>query len=78
MSTNTRKIQGEDIFQVLAHSFCVSPSTSGYTLQYSADGIGFTSWDEPTPANEVLVVNGVAKMMYFKLLGNTGEVTVVY
>ena len=72
------KINGEEQFQVLAHSFSVSHSTSGYTLQYSEDGKDFTDWKEATPANETLVVNGIAKGMYFKLKGNTDELDIQY
>ena len=36
---NCIKIKGEAPFQVLSHSFIVSPSEEGYTLNYSADGI---------------------------------------
>lgn len=69
-------INGDEQFQVLAHSFSVG-YTNGYTLQYSADGVNFTSWTAATPANEVLVVNGVAKNMWFKLSGNTTTATTI-
>lgn len=72
------KITGEKPFQILAHSFAVSPSSEGYTLNYSADGVHFTAWEEATPANETLVVNGVAKQMFFKLSGNASEVEITY
>lgn len=72
------KINGENAFQILAHSFGVSPSESGYTLQYSANGIDYTDWEEATPANENLIVNGIAKGMYFKLSGNSSEVEIQY
>lgn len=72
------KIQGEQPFQVLAHSFSCSPSEEGYTLNYSADGIDYTAYTEETPANEVLIVNGIAKNMFFKLVGNNSEVNVCY
>lgn len=71
-------ITGEEPFQVLAHSFSVSPSSEGYTLNYSANGTDFTAWDEATPANETLVVNGIAKGMWFKLVGNNSEVAINY
>lgn len=72
------KITGEQPFQVLATSFAVSPSAEGYTLNYSANGVEYTAWEEATPANEVLVVNGVAKLMYFKLVGNASDVDINY
>lgn len=72
------KIQGEQIFGVPTTSFAVSASVSGYTLNYSADGESFTAYEKETPANEVLVVNGVAKGMTFKLAGNAGDVYIQY
>ena len=71
-------VSGEQPFQVLAHSFAVSPSASGYTLQYSADGSAYTSYPSATPAGENLIVNGIAKLMYFKLKDNTSEVAINY
>lgn len=72
------KVNGEDAFQVLAHSFGVSPSTEGYTLQYSADGINYTDWEEETPADENLFVINVPKYTFFKLSGNESDVIIVY
>lgn len=71
-----RYINSEEPFQVLAHSFSVG-YTDGYTLNYSADGINYTAWSADTPSNEVLVVNGVAKNMWFKLVGNTTTATTI-
>lgn len=71
-------VEGENQFQILAHSFAVSPSNEGYTLAYSADGVNFTDWSEATPANETLVVNGIAKSMYFKLKGNNSNVIIIF
>lgn len=70
-------VTGEAHFSVLAHSFSVY-SASAYTLYYSADGIHFTAWDEETPAGETLIVNGVAKGMYFYLGSNSGEAVITY
>ena len=75
---NQISISGETPFQVLAHSFAVSPSEQTYTLCYSSDGIAYTGYADKTPANEVLVVNDIAKGMYFYLSGNTSEVTITY
>lgn len=71
-------VNGERVFQVLAHSFSVSPSAEGYTLAYSADGINFTDYEEATPANETLIVNGVNKGEFFKLKGNASQVVINY
>lgn len=72
------KVNSENAFQVLAHSFSVSPSQSGYILQYSTNGVDFTSYEEATPSNENLIVNGIAKGMYFKLKNNVGDVYIQY
>lgn len=73
-----RKITGENHFQVSATNFAVSPSTTGYTLMYSADGINFTAWEEKTPANETLVVSGAVNGMYYYLAGNGSEVQITW
>ena len=72
------KVKDNAIFGVPTNSFAVSASETGYTLNYSADGESFTPWKDATPANEVLVVNGVAKGMSFKLEGNSGDVYIQY
>lgn len=72
------KVQGENSFSVPEKSFAVSPSQEGYTLQYSANGVDFTDYSEATPANEVLVVNGTAKNMTYKLKGNQSLVYIQY
>ena len=71
-------VQGEDNFQIVAHSFIISPSSEGYTLQYSADGEQFTNWPEATPAGENLVVTNVPRLTFYKLLGNASTVTINY
>lgn len=70
-------VENEEKFRALKNQFMVGPSTSGYTLAYSADGVNFTPYDTPTPAGENLIVNGAVQYGWFKLSGNTGEVTVV-
>ena len=72
------KIKGEQPFQVLSHSFIVSPSSEGYTMNYSGDGEHWTPWTASTPADENLIVNGVAFGTYIKLAGNNSEVKVSY
>lgn len=75
----TRKINGEEIFQIINVGFSVSPSNEGYTLQYSADGNIFTDYDEDTPSNETLVVTGLPLApLYFRLKGNNTLVTINY
>lgn len=74
----TFKIQGETPFQVNAHSFSVSPSSEGYTLNYSANGEDYTAYTASTPSNENLIVNGISKGLYFKLVGNNSLVDVAY
>lgn len=71
-------IRGEEAFQIMAHSFIVSPSNEGYTLEYSADGQEWTAWEEETPKDEVLNVYGNGMGAFFRLKGNNSEVIVRY
>lgn len=70
------KINAEQRFRPNVKTFALGFSGSGYTLMYSADGVNYTPWDTPTPANTTQVVTNAALGMAFYLLGNTGEVTV--
>lgn len=72
----TIKISGETPVQILAHSAVISQSASGYVLNYSGDGLSWTAYPEATPANEDLIINGLAWGTYIKLVGNTSEVTI--
>jgi hypothetical protein len=71
-------ISGEQPFQVEAPRFCVGASESGYTLNYSADGVTYTPWEVGTPIGENLVVTEVAAGMFFFLEGNTDDVVVTW
>ena len=72
------KVKGERPVQILAHSFIVSPSSEGYTLNYSADGKNWTAWTAATPANDNLIVNGLAFGSYIKFAGNNSELMLSY
>lgn len=74
----TFKLMGETPAQILANSFIVSQSESGYTLNYSGDGLSWTAYSEATPASEDCIVVNCAWGTYIKLVGNTGEVTINY
>ena len=72
-----KMITGEEPFQTINGNFSVSPSNEGYTLEYSTDGVSFTDWDEPVPANEVLIVTDVPLIpIFWKLKGNNSIVNV--
>ena len=71
-----KTISGEQPVQILAHSVAFGPSAEGYTLHYSADGVNFTPYTEATPANETLMVNGLPKGVFLKLVGNASDVVV--
>jgi hypothetical protein len=72
-----KTITKEEIFRCSGNAVAISATTSGYTLNYSVDGNTWTAWGEATPANEACVINGVVPGMYFKLVGNTDEITVI-
>jgi len=73
-----RTVSGATIFQIPAANFAISPSTEGYTLNYSADGENFTAWDTATQAATTEVVCNAPIGMYFKLVGNESTVTILY
>ena len=71
-------ISGETPFKVLKDSAIIGPSTGGYTLAYSVSRDGeYTEYDQDTPANETLIINGLVPFSWLKLVGNTGEVEAV-
>lgn len=77
------KIGPDASFQVLSHSFSVSPSEAAYTLQYSASGLDgeWTDYEEEIPAGETLICNGCAFGQFIKLDGYApanDEGTLVY
>ena len=74
----TIKLSGETPVQILAHSFIISQSESGYTLNYSGDGISWTAVSDSTPANEDCIVVNCAWGTFIKLVGNSSEVTINY
>lgn len=76
-----QKIESNPSFQVLSHSFSVSPSSQEYTLQYSANGIDWTDYEEAIPADENLVVVDTAYGQYIRLDGYypyNGEGSLIY
>lgn len=66
------KVNGEQPFKCQKDTFAVAGG-AGFTLNYSVDKVTWTAYDEATPSNEVLIVNGVTPFMWFKLAGNTDE-----
>lgn len=74
----TALIQGEQIFRVPVSNFAISPSASGYTLNYSADGENFDAWDEATPADKNEIVTNAPCGLWYKLVGNTSDVKLQY
>lgn len=73
------KVSNENVFQIPfdKEKFTIGYSTSGYTLQYSADCVGWTSWEEATPANEVAMVMA-SQNVFWRLKDNVGEVNIQY
>lgn len=70
-------IEGETQFQTINGNFSVSPSNEGYVLEYSTDGHSFTAWEDPVPANEVLIVTDVPLIpIFWRLKGNNSQVNI--
>lgn len=70
------KINREQPFQVLATNFSIGPSSSGYDLQISADGVNFTTLFS-VGANVTRMVTGVANGSTYRLQSNTDEDVIV-
>lgn len=63
----------EQPFKVINDNFAIAGTSAGYVLNYSVDKVNWSAWDEATPANEELIVNGAKEYMWFKLVGNVDE-----
>ena len=69
-------VSGETPFKALKNTFCVGPTSSGYTLNYAVSKEGpWTAHSEATPESECLIVNGATPFMWFRLSGNVDEET---
>ena len=67
-------VNGEGVFRAQKSSFAVSPTSAGYTLAYSADGVSFENdTDAVVPANETLMYIGAVPYAYYKLVGNVDD-----
>ena len=72
-------VNKETPFVVPAERFCIGQTSSGYTLQYSADGVNYTSWDEPCDAHRDVIVTNAVPGIYMRLSGNMDDgVTIAY
>lgn len=74
----TKIIEGEERFQIMANNFAAGPSREGYTLMYSADNLNYTAWPEHVPAEENLVVNGLSQGLWFFLKGNNTKIKLTF
>lgn len=71
-------VHGEEVFRAQKSQFAVAPTSAGYTVAYSANGVDFTNdTDAVVPANENLIYNGCMTYGYYKLVGNTDDVDVL-
>lgn len=67
-------VSGEGVFRAQKSSFAVAPTSEGYTLAYSADGVSFENdTDAVVPANETLMYIGAVPYAYYKLVGNVDD-----
>lgn len=74
----TKIVNGEERFQIMANNFAAGPSKEGYTLMYSADNLNYTAWPEHVPAGENLVVNGLSQGLWFFLKGNKTRIKLTF
>lgn len=65
------KVSGENKFRAQRDQFAISPTTAGYTIAYSANGVDWTNdTDAVVPANENLVYLGAMTYGWYKMVGN--------
>lgn len=71
-------VHGEEVFRAQRDQFAVAPTSAGYTVAYSANGVDFTNdSDAQVPANENLVYLGSMTYGFYKLVGNEDNVEVL-
>lgn len=71
-------VHGEEVFRAQKDQFAVAPTSAGYTVAYSANGVDFTNDTQAViPANENLVYLGCMQFGYYKLVGNEDDVEVL-
>ena len=71
-------VHGEEVFRAQRDQFAVAPTSGGYTVAYSANGVDFTNdSDAQVPANENLVYLGSMTYGFYKLVGNSDNVEVL-
>lgn len=69
------KILNEQPWQILSNSMTISPSSTGYDLQVSANGKDYTTLFS-VGAGVTRQVTNLSSGSYFRMLGNEGEVVV--
>lgn len=72
------KIVDEKPFGIPTNYFTLGYSSTGYILEYSVDGVNWTSIEEATPANETHIISQCPKNLYWRCLNNVGEILVQY
>lgn len=73
------KILGEAPFTAKKNQFEIAPTTTGYQIAYSANGVDFTlDGDAIVPAGENLVYLGAMQYGWYKCVGLTGAVDAIF
>lgn len=72
------KITGENSFGIATNYFTIGAAENAYELEFSVDNEKWTGVGKETPANEVHIVSGCPKNLFWHLKGNTGEVLIQY
>ena len=69
-------VSGSTPFKVYKNTCAIGPTSQGFVLKYGVSKEGpWTAYDEATPADECLVINGLVPYMWLKLDGNVDEAT---
>ena len=74
----TKIVNGENPFQVLKEKFAINgANTNAYTLQYSVDGVFWSDAASVEANTQAIVLNSIEGMFY-RLSGNTTDLTIIF
>lgn len=71
-------VNGENPFQLTSDKFAINgANVSGYTFQYSVDGVFWSDAASVEANTQALILNSIDGMFY-RLSGNTTDLTIIY
>lgn len=72
-----KEITGEEAFSCASGAIAIPATSNGYTINYSADGVTWTEYEEEVPADENCFIMNAIVGTFFKLVGNTDTINII-